>query len=538
MGDGTATQFQSDRSVSTAFVRRPHVQEYFWVAAIATVYLYLFVRVQWRIGDEGDMLNGALAVTQGRVPYRDFYDLRGPLSFYWLGLFFKTFGATWQVARLHLLLTGTLTSLLVYHLTRRVSRGAGALLPCALVTVLSIPSWAASHHHWDSNLFALAATAAFFYWQDHGRSRWLFATGVLAGLTSCFIYQKGGLLLASFVVVMGVSRLYFQTPVNLVRGICTMLVGYGVVGLVVLAWFFRLGALHDFFDATIRWPLNTYADANRLPYAYHLMLNALGVAPLELFPRPVALAVAVVLTVPFLLIAALPFLVVFLLGGRVLTAPAATVFRLPIVAYCLVGFALWFSEFHRQDVMHLIYGCPVLLIALWLLWDSVDRRRIVRIGVPAMVAISLICVATNRALYAASANEHVLTRRGAIVLPQDDPALRFLLSDDVARGDYVFVYPYYSTYYFLADVRNPTRFGEIMYGPGSKPHFDEAIAAIDAKQVKYVLWDTVVADDNLKKWFPAYQQPPENERWMERYLQTHYEQFAVLNGFRILRRRP
>ena len=512
-------------------------QDYLWVALAATAYLYLFVRVQWRVGDEGDMVNGALAAAQGRVPYRDFYDLRGPLCFYWLGLFFKTFGATWQVARLHLLLTGTLTSLLVYHLTKRLSRGVGAFLPCALVTVLSIPSWAASHHHWDSNLFALAATAAFFYGQDHGKSRWLFASGVVAGLTSCFIYQKGGLLLASFVAAMCVSRLYARPPVNLVRGICTILAGYGLAGLVVLAWFFRLGALHDFFDATVRLPLNTYVDANRLPYAYHLMLNALGVAPLALFPPAVALVIAVVLTVPFLLIAALPFLVVALLGVRVLTAPAARVVSLPIVAYCLVGFALWFSEFHRHDVMHLIYGCPVLLIALWLLWDSIDRPRVVKIVVPAMAAISLVLVATNRALYAAAANEHILTRRGAIVLPKDDPALRFLLSDEVARGDYVFVYPYYSMYYFLADVRNPTRFGEVMYGPGSKPLFDEAIAAIEAKQVKYILWDTVVAGENLKEWFPAYQLPPENEQWMELYFQKHYEQLAVLNGFRILRRR-
>jgi len=91
-------------------------------------------------------------------------------------------------------------------------------------------------------------------------------------------------------------------------------------------------------------------------------------------------------------------------------------------------------------------------------------------------------------------------------------------------------------YYFLADVRNPTRFGEMMYGPGAKPYFDEAIAAIEARQVKYILWDTVLDGENLKEWFPAYQHPPENERWMERYFQAHYEQQAVLNGFRVLKR--
>src|SRR5689334_11893163 len=81
-------------------------QDYLWVGAVAALYLYLFVRILWRIGDEGDMLNGALAVSEGLIPYRDFFDLRGPASFYWLGLFFRAFGATWFVARMHLLMTG------------------------------------------------------------------------------------------------------------------------------------------------------------------------------------------------------------------------------------------------------------------------------------------------------------------------------------------------------------------------------------------------------------------------------------------------
>ena len=207
--------------------------------------LYLFVRVQWRIGDEGDILNGALAVAEGRVPYRDFFDLRGPGSFYWLGLFFKTFGATWQVARLHLLLTGTrracwcTTSPGEYAALRKLfSR-------CALVTVVSIPFWPAPHHHWDSNLFALAAVAAFFHWQDHLRPGWLFSSGVLAGLSSCFIYQKGFYLLLSFLAAMAIARLYFGVESrwpsrHALSG------GYGAVGLAVVAWFFHIGALPEF----------------------------------------------------------------------------------------------------------------------------------------------------------------------------------------------------------------------------------------------------------------------------------------------------
>jgi hypothetical protein len=513
-------------------------QDYLWVAAVAATFLYIFVRVQWRNGDEGDMLNGALAVSEGRVPYRDFYDLRPPGSFYWLGSFFTLFGATWRVARMHLLLTGTGMSLLVFHLARRALGRLEAFLLCALVTTVSIPFWPASHHHWDSNLFALMAVTAFFYWHDHGGSRWLFASGILAGLTSCFIYQKGFLLLASFLAVAAIARLCFRVPIKWVTSACTMLAGYGAVGLAVLAWFSYLGALQDVVDATIRLPVNTYVDANRLPYAYHLMMQALGGLPWwNTYPPAVAGSGALLLMTPFLLISALPFLIVVVASVCLLTRPVAMTFQLPIIAYGLIGFALWFSEFHRRDMMHLIYGCPLLLVALWLLWDAVDWPRIVRILAPSTLCISLLLVAVNHGLRAASADEHIMTRRGTIVMPTDDAALRFLLSSEVSRGDYVFVYPYYPTYYFLADVKNPTRFGVLMYGPAAKPYFDEAIAALEAKQVKYILWDTVMDGENLKEWFPAYQHPPEQGRWMERYFQTHYEQQALLNGFRILRRR-
>ena len=106
-----------------------------------------------------------------------------------------------------------------------------------------------------------------------------------------------------------------------------------------------------------------------------------------------------------------------------------------------------------------------------------------------------------------------------------------------ARGDYVLVYPYYAMYYFLADVKNPTRYGELIYGPGAKPYFDEAIAAVEARKMKYILWDTTVDADTMKQWFPSYVPPPESDRWMERYFQEQYQQVDILNGFRILRRR-
>ena len=76
-----------------------------------------------------------------------------------------------------------------------------------------------------------------------------------------------------------------------------------------------------------------------------------------------------------------------------------------------------------------------------------------------------------------------------------------------------------------------------MYGPAASFISTKRLRRLKRKQVRYILWDTLMDGENLKEWFPAYQHPPEQERWMERYFQTHYEQQAFLNGFRILRRR-
>jgi hypothetical protein len=509
-----------------------------WIAVVVAWYLSLFIRVQWRIGDEGDMLNGAVAVAEGRVPYRDFFDLRGPACFYWLGLFFKTFGATWLVARVHLLLTGTLISVLVYDMARSVCRRSEAILITAMVTALSIPAWPAAHHHWDSNLFALAAARAFFAWQPRGRTRWLFVSGVLAGLTSSFIYQKGFYLLLSFLAVMVMSRLYFRAPIRLLKCTGILLAGYGAVGMAVLAWFYYLGALQAFIDSTISVPLHTYADANRLQYAHHLVAYiASAMAPWRSLSMQVAVPAATISAIPVLLITALPVLVLCLVCVCAAGRARVRWVHPPVVSYGLTGVALWLSEFHRPDTMHLIYGCPILLIALVLLWDRVELPNPARAFVTAAVAVPLLILATTQAVGAAAADNVVLTRRGKIVMPREDLALKFLLSDQVSRGDYVFVYPYYSAYYFLADVRNPTRFGEMMYGPGSKPFFDEAIRGIESRRVKYILWDTVVEGQNLKEWFPAYNHPPRHDQWMELYFEEHYEQVAVLNGFRLLKRK-
>src|SRR5262245_15891874 len=69
-----------------------------------SVYLYPFMRL-FRGGDEATLVYGALRVTEGQIPLRDFFEVIGPGSFYWLAFFFKLFGTSFLASRMSVALT-------------------------------------------------------------------------------------------------------------------------------------------------------------------------------------------------------------------------------------------------------------------------------------------------------------------------------------------------------------------------------------------------------------------------------------------------
>ena len=494
----------------------------------SALYLYPFLRVLWRVGDEGTLVYGAQRVAEGAVPYRDFLEVMGPGSFYWLGLFFKLFGTTWTVSRLSLLITGVATTLIVYWLARRLRSGMEAL-PAFLTLAITIPLWPAVSHHWDSNLFGLLAFAAFVSWLDSSRPWQLIAAGVLAGVTTLFMQQKGVLLLLSFLLTICVLR--WKESVVL-SSVARLMAGYLIVVAALLLYFFAAGALRQFVYANVVWPASNYQVVNSMPYGYGLrewyweawigLLN-------PLLPAPLAYGAADFFLLPFLVITALPVLLAIF---------AATLrdkaFNRATLPYWLAGAALCAAEIHRPDVPHLIYGSPLFLI-LFVYLCMKRENRLWRYGVHALT-LSIVLFAAFNALIPQAARTSVVTRRGTVRTFAGDAALDFL-DRQTRPGDAVFIYPYYPMYYFLSGTTNPTRFSILVYQYNTDSQFREAISDLEQSKARFVLWDTVVDGPNLKRWFPAYRHPSEESLLMEPYLNEHYHLIDTKNGFRVLERK-
>lgn len=510
-------------------MNRRAAKTYVIVALGSAAYLYPFLRVLWRVGDEGTLVYGAQRVAEGAVPYRDFFEVMGPGTFYWLAIWFRIFGASLWVARAEVLVTGVATTLVVFWLARRLRPGGG-LLPAIVLLALTFPLWPATNHHWDSTLLALLSFAAFVSWLENSRWWQLVAAGALAGVTTLFLQQKGVLLLFALLLTLLILR---RKHPGFVFSALGLLAGYAGIVSAAMLGLYAAGAFPQFVYANIIWPSTHYHKVNVMPYGYGLRAwfwlawtNLL--VPL-FHPAGVAYALAGAFLFPFLVVAALPALLAALaLSGRQVACNRTT------LPFWIVGAALWVSEIHRPDITHLIYGSPLLLILCICVWQQ-QTGALWRFGVRAL-AFCVLLFAAYSALVTQAARTKMVTRRGPVYGFADDAALEFL-DHHTRPGEAVFVYPYYPMYYFLSGTTNPTKYSILMYHINTDAQFREAISALERKKVRYVLWDTLVDGPNLKQWFPSYQHPSPDKLLMEPYLAEHYEQIGSKNGFRLMQRK-
>ena len=105
---------------------------YLIFAACVSLYFLPFMRLLLRGSDEGILIEGAVRTVHGQLLGRDFFEVNGPGTFYWLAAFFKLFGVTFLASRICLFITSLGTALSIYFLSRRVCR-TYQLLPCTLI---------------------------------------------------------------------------------------------------------------------------------------------------------------------------------------------------------------------------------------------------------------------------------------------------------------------------------------------------------------------------------------------------------------------
>ncbi len=501
-----------------------------------TVFLYFLLKVYHPRVDEGLVLYGAQVVYQGGAPYRDFFEVFGPGSLYWMAFLFKLFGADWLITRYVLFATALIIALLVYWITRRIYRGPFDILPALLFVVLSLSTRPIVSNHLESNLFACASIFLFLLWQGKN-NQWLLAgAGLCAGIASCFMQPKGLLLVCAFWLILLIDKYLFKRTSTINRNDFIILLGsYCAIGIVVILYYSLIGGLDELIFANLIFPLTNYSQVNKVPYGFGVVKYYWGTyhAIVSLFlPSLPALAITVFSMIPFFLICVLPLilLTIFLrdfIDLRRTKKPGNIV----MIHLFIVGSAVWLSEFHRPDIIHLIMGSPIFVILFVAMVDG-GKTDIKKIALK-IIFLSLVSVSLINIFASCSANKQINTRRGILNTFWEDRNLEFL-QEFTRPGDQVFVYPYYPIYYYLMDLRNPTSFNCLVYGYHTQKQFEQAISELEKSKVKYIVWDTLM---EIYKYLPN-SKLTEEKMIMEGYFQKNYEIVRQNQHIWIMKKRP
>ena len=483
---------------------------YLIFALCASLYLFPFMRILLQTPPEGLLVYGAVRVVHGQVFARDFFEVVGPGAFYWLALFFKLFGVTFTATRICLFVTSLTTGLAMYFLSRRICNQY-QILPCILLAGTYFGTlWPTISHHVDSNAFALLSIACMIAWQDRRKSSLLFVTGALAGVTTCFLQQKGVLLLLAVLLWLWIQQRRRSNPLS---SLGMTAAGYTSVIALVLAYFWTQHALWDLFYANVLWPAQHYSAVNVVPYARGIVRDCWDHFVVAKSGFRWTIVTASVLIVPFLFVAALPALLLPLAAR----SPRTSV-RPEIVLYWLCGVALWLSELHRKDIGHLVFASPLLII-LCVHYLQRYRAKIAELALQ-ILAISATCLATFNLFLVLSARP-TATRVGSVAVFKNLSALK-ALDEKVRPGEEVFAYPYCPMYYFLSATTNPTRFGGLLYNFNTPEQFDEVVRVLEQRRVRYVVWDTHFQAKEVPALFSASALVSPGALIVEPYLESHY----------------
>jgi len=496
---------------------------YVLFALCATIYLLPFMRLIFLGGDEGSLVDGAVRILHGQVFARDFFEVMGPGTFYILAGFFKTFGVSFLADRTWLFVTSLGTFLSMYFLSRRVCRIYQILPPILLVSVYFSTMWPMVNHHVDSNFFALLSVVCMALWQDTRRNILLIAAGVGAAVTTCILQPKGVLLLFAFLGWLWIQHRRRSASLSTLS---IVLASYSVMVAAVLLYFWSQGALRDLMYVNFVWPSQHYGAVNTIPYATGIsQFWTHWIVPIHGIRWGIPLAVVLIL--PFLLVATLPALV------SVLGIPRGKEnLRPEILLYWFCGWALWLSEFHRRDIAHLSAGSPLLII-LCVYFLSEYRGKIAEFALQVLTISAAALAVVN--LFIVLCAHSVPSRVGSVALFKDDPALAFL-DTHVASGTEIFVYPTSPMYYFLSGTTNPTRYSLLLYNYNTPSEFHDVIRVLDQHKVPYVVWD-MNFEKKAAPYFSASIYHPPGGLLMEPYLESHYRVVKDGDGVLIMERK-
>jgi hypothetical protein len=476
--------------------------------ALSFLYLYWVAGEVLRIsGDEGIYLQGGRLVALGQQPYRDFFTITGPLSFWIEGILAFWSGMSLAVMRLPPVFDAAFVACAVYYLTSRyasVLYSAGTAIAFMAYQVrlrqLNV------NHRWDSAALSMGAILLALRAQ-RTRSRWLWAgSGFLIVASSC---ATPSMLVVAIPLLFWCGRRDWRgTPA---------LLGGGALAAAIAAAYLQAGHALLPMIQSMRWTSANYTQANRVFYGGIFLggpaVEAAGWLGMVAFGFSLLPAI-------FPPLAILGWVLHF--RRKQNRADSAEIVPLLAVAAALV-LSTW-PRWTADALLHTLalswFLCALLFYRLTVAWQ---RRWFCLV-----VLLAAFASLANKAM-AAIEYEPRETRVGRVRAPLDESEFLARLENRIQPGDSLFSYPYLASMYYFLDARNPTYYPFMQ--PGMMTAGDErrVIGELEASPPRWLIYENFPPETVLAFW-PGSDTARIAMAQVSAYLHAHYHPVDTVAG--------
>jgi hypothetical protein len=222
-------------------------------------------RTQIDSNDEGIATMGAWRVLRGEVPYRDFFAIETPLSFYVVAPLYALFGVSFTVGRVVTQLLGVALVASVLRLSLRwIPSPLYAAVPLAFLCQAGVGLLPFASHHWFADVFCLASLVAAERALSTDRWVWWPLAGAAAALAFESLQDQGVLILVGVGLVAALAPRAEDRLASVFRFLGGAILAGLPLALIVLS---RSGVAAAWHDLVV-FPLTAYRQTPGNAYGF------------------------------------------------------------------------------------------------------------------------------------------------------------------------------------------------------------------------------------------------------------------------------
>jgi hypothetical protein len=479
-----------------------------WLCAGAALYLYFNLFVSARVpillgGDQTYFWMDAQRMLHGELPYRDFFQFTPPATDLVYFLPFRLFGPYLWVTNLVVLALGVALCGICFSIATQLMELDLALPATLLFLTLIYTRLLNGTHHWFSVLAILCAVRVLLPAQSRAR---IFAAGGMLGLGCFFTQSHAGAGLLAIVLWLAWKQFRAgQKWTGRLADLSLLLLGFAVT----------LGMAETYFIVAVGWSRLWYFQVT---YVLHYMVGESGSSFLGMprwngwrhLPSTVQY-VSVYLLLPVVYALALWKCC----AGKSQGSSPEQLSKAMLVALSgsiLLGEVMFSPNWLRIYTISM----PGIILLLWL----VGRSGVRRAGA-GIVWAAILFIAATEIFHAQHGHVVAELPAGRAALEPPDSEKLPWIKEHTQPEEFFFDSAWPGVYLPLR-LRNPVFAEGVGLDISTRPEFvQEAIAQLDRKRVRYILWSPQL---NLRE---NHEPPTSSLAPLRVYLHQHYRKVKV-----------